>query len=100
MKHIRKFNEDMDDDNDNERLLSDSGEIHDSLLYDYGLGSDLEAYKNMKYNLNVDMDELPEEAKSLFNEIDETVEQVAPELRKKILRLYTVLTDDTSLNEK
>lgn len=98
MKHLKKFNENVDGDHP-KQLLSDSGEIHDSLLYDSGLSSDLEAYSNMKYNLNVNRNELPEDAKALFNEIDSTVEGVALELRNKILKLYTILTGDTSLNE-
>lgn len=99
MKHIRKFNEDMNDSNHQKELLSDDGDIHDSLLYDNGLSSDLEAYSNMKYNLNVDRNDLPEDAKELFNEIDSTIENISLELRNKILKLYTILTGDTSLNE-
>lgn len=38
-------------------------------------------------------------AKELFNEIDSTIENISLELRNKILKLYTILTGDTSLNE-
>lgn len=98
MKHLKKFNENVDGDHP-KQLLSDDGDIHDSLLYDFGLSSDLEAYSNMRRNLNVSENELPEDAKALFNEIDSTLESISSDLRMKILKLYTVLTGDTSLNE-
>ena len=93
MKHIKKFNENSE----HRSYLEDEGGIHDSLLYDNGLPSDLQSYMEMKYNLIVNKDELPEEAQALFKEIDSTVNQIAPELRNKILRLYQVLTGDDSL---
>ena len=93
MKHIKKFNENSE----YRSYLEDEGGIHDSLLYDNGLPSGLQTYMEMKYNLTVNKDELPEEAQALFKEIDSTVNQIAPELRNKILRLYQVLTGDDSL---
>ena len=96
MKHIKKFNENEE----YQDYLDDSSGIHDSLLYDHGLPSDLEAYMEMKYNLTVGKDELPKEAQDLFNEIDSICNKVAPELRSKILRLYQVLTGDNSLENE
>lgn len=93
MKHLRKFNE-----NHTKSLLNKIGDIHDTLLYDLGLRSDLGAFNSMRNNLNVKEDELPEEARILFNEIDSTLKEMSSELRTKILKLYTVLTGDDSLN--
>lgn len=92
MRHLKKFNEN--------NTIDNIGDIHDTLLYDSGLKSVLGAFYSMRNNLNVSENELPEEARTLFNEIDSTIEEMSSELRTKILKLYAILTGDTSLNEK
>lgn len=91
MKHIRKFNK------INESYLSAGGGIHDSLLYNSGLDSDLDAYAEIEANLEVNKSELPQEAQDLIREIDTIIENVHPVLRTKIIRLYSILADDDSL---
>ena len=91
MKHLKKFNESV--------YMEDDGDIHDSLLYDYGLSSDLEAYSNMKLSLEVEISELPEEAQDLIKDLDSKIESISKEMRSKILRLYSILSGDDSLNQ-
>jgi hypothetical protein len=79
--------------------MEDDGDIHDSLLYDYGLSSDLEAYSNMKRSLEVEISELPEEAQDLIKDLDSKIESISKEMRSKILRLYSILSGDDSLNQ-
>jgi hypothetical protein len=79
--------------------MEDDGDIHDSLLYDYGLSSDLEAYYNMKRSLEVEISELPEEAQDLIKDLDSKIESISKEMRSKILRLYSILSGDDSLNQ-
>jgi hypothetical protein len=69
------------------------------LLYDYGLSSDLEAYYNMKRSLEVEISELPEEAQDLIKDLDSKIESISKEMRSKILRLYSILSGDDSLNQ-
>lgn len=95
MKHLRKFNESKT----NESYLYDDGDIHDSLLYNNGAAADLGTYYDIKHNLNVDVDELPDEAKALISEIDSIINEIRSELRPKILSLYNILTGDESFNE-
>lgn len=100
MKHIRRYNESQgqeemgDSQGFPEPYIDEASEVHDSLLYNFGLHSDLKAYQIMKGSLNIDMQELPKEAQDLMVDIDSTLESISGELREKIIRLYNLLAHD------
>lgn len=107
MNHIRRFNESMDEEDapyvpeemeDTQGMpepwIDDASEVHDRLLYNYGLHSDLEAYQRMKKSLNANIQELPKEAQDLMVDIDSTLESISGELREKIITLYNLLAHD------
>jgi len=86
MKHIRKFNESEDFD------YIDLGHVHDKLIYYLGLHVDLDAYSQMVDDLNVE--KIPQEAQDLIQDIDSIIDKIAPELRKKIIDLYKILSGE------